>query len=136
MVLDQSANLEYIYHTCNAWHMRHDWKIEHWELEYVYTHIRVAHLLFHYFDFSHCDQVMEVAFPAEVALVVVEIHLCLCISSVAADSVLGHFDNEGSSLCDIHESLPGVFLSPSSHFYDQETQLLACSLLEQWYKIS
>ena len=68
-------------------------------------------------------------FRVVVELIVGEVHLCLCITSVTADYLLCHFGKEGSRLFDFHESLPGVFLSPPSPCYAQETQLLASPLL-------
>ena len=97
-------------------------------MEYVYTHIWVPHLLFQCIDFAHCHQVAQVAFRAEVVLVMLEVHPCLCISSLMADSLLCHFGKEGSHLFDFHESLLGVFLSLPSTLYAQETQILESSL--------
>jgi len=55
MFLHQSANLDQnLYHACDPWHMHHHWKIEHWEEEYEYTHIRVAHLRFRIDQLPHC----------------------------------------------------------------------------------
>jgi len=137
MVRDQSENLEYnLYRACDLWYMHHDWKIQHWEVEYVYTPIRVVHLLFQCFDFAHCRQVAQVAFWAEVTQVVVEVHPCLCVSSVTADSLLCHFGKEGSCPFDIYESLLGAFLSPPSPFYIQDTKFLASSLLGLWHEVS
>jgi len=48
-------------------------------VEYVYTHMRVAHLLL---GSSHRHQIAQVAFQAKVALVVVEVHPCLHTSCV------------------------------------------------------
>jgi hypothetical protein len=86
-------------------------------VEYVYAHILVAHLLFQRIDFSHCHQVPQVVFQAEVALALMEVHLCLCTSSMTAESVLLYFGKEGGHTFDFHKSLPGVFLSPPSPFH-------------------
>jgi hypothetical protein len=68
----QWANPEYnLYHACDPWHMNQDWKIEHWEAEYVYTHSRVAHRLLRT---SLCHQLVQVAFRAKVAPVMVEVY--------------------------------------------------------------
>jgi hypothetical protein len=72
---------------------------------------------------------VEAAFCAEVPPVLVEVQRFLCTSSVSADSLLCHFDIEGSHLFDFYKPLPGVFVSQPSPFDDQETQLLASSLL-------
>jgi len=77
---------------------------------------------------AHGHQVAQVAFRAKVALVMVEVHPCLCVSSVTTDYLLCHFDKEGRCPFDFHESLLGVFLSPLSPFDAQGTQLLASSL--------
>jgi hypothetical protein len=45
--------------------------IEHWEAEYVYKHMPVAHDLFRS---SHRHQMGQVVFPAKVAPVVAEMH--------------------------------------------------------------
>jgi len=62
-------------------------------------------------------------------LVVVEVYLCLCASSMPADSLLCHFGKEGSHPFDFQELLPGDFQSLPSLCYAPETQLLASSLL-------
>jgi hypothetical protein len=56
-------------------------------------------------------------------------HLFLCVSSVSADSLRGHFGKEGSRTFGYDEALPGVFVSQSSPFYAQETQHPVSSLL-------
>jgi len=123
MFLDHSANLEWnLCCACDPGHMHQDWKIEHWEEEYVYTHIQVAHLPIRNFELLHCHQPAQVVFHAEVALDLEGVHLFLCASSVSADSLLCHFGQEGSSLSDLHEALPGVFPSQPSPFYGQETE--------------
>jgi len=127
MVLHESANLEKNrYCASNFSHMYNDWNIEHWKLEYTYTHIWVVHRLFQCFDFAYCE---SVAFQAEMALAVVEVHLCLCVSSVTADSLLCHFGKQGNHSFDFHYSMPNVFILPPSPLYAQETQLRASSLL-------
>ena len=65
------------------------------------------------------------AFWAEVAPVVVEVHTCLCTSSVSANSLLCHFGKEGSHPFDFHELLPDVIVSQPSPCYARETQLPA-----------
>ena len=76
-------------------------KIEHGEREYVYTHMRVAYLLFRT---SHHHQLAQVAIRAAVAPVLVEVHPCLCASSVSGESSLSHFAKEDSSPCGSDES--------------------------------
>ena len=110
--------------------------IEHCEAEYIYTHIGVAHLLFWSIEFSHCHQAAQSAFRASVALVVLEVHLCLCASSESVDSLLCHFAKEDGRLFNFPESLPGVFPSQRSPCYAWETQHPASSLLELWHMVS
>jgi len=102
--------------------MDQDWKIERWREEYVYTHIRVAHLLFRSIDFSHHHHVAQVAFQANVVPVVVVVHLCLGASSVCVDSLLCHFGKEARHPFDFDECLPGVFLSQLLPCHDGGTQ--------------
>ena len=97
MDLHQSANLEWnLYRTCDPWHMDQDRQCQCREAEYVYTHIRVAHLLFRNFEFSHSHEVGQVVYLLPVAPVVVEVHPCVCSSSEPADPLQCHFGNEGS----------------------------------------
>ena len=84
--------------------MRQDWQIEPREEEYVYRHIQVAHLRFWIYELPHYYQVEQVEFRVDVVSVLVsailvaliEVHLCLCISSMSGDSVLCRFGKEGS----------------------------------------
>ena len=76
------------------------------------------------------------AFRAEVALVVVDVHLCLGVSSMTVDSFLCHYTKEGSRPFDFHESLPGVFLLPPSPCYAQKTQHLTSSHLGLRHEVS
>jgi len=131
MDLHLAANLEWnLYRACDPWHTDQDWIIEHREAEYVYTHIRVAHLLLWGFEFSQCHQVAQVAFWASVASVVVDVHPRLCTSCESVDSLLCHFGKEGSHPFDFPEPLPGVIPSQPSACYAQETQHPVSSLLE------
>jgi hypothetical protein len=75
-------------------------KIERWEAEYVYTHMRVANRLFWS---THCDQMQQAAFWAEVAPIMVEVHRYLCASSVPQDYFPCHFGKERSRPCDFCE---------------------------------
>jgi len=86
MLLHQPANLNWnLYRACDPWHMHKDSNSKRWEEEYVYIHIRVAHLRFRMHELPCCNQVAQVVFPADVASVlvsavwvaVVEVHLCL-----------------------------------------------------------
>jgi hypothetical protein len=72
----------------------------------------VAHLLFRS---THRYQMAQVAFQAKVAPFVVEVHPCLCASSVSEDFLLCNLGMEGSHPFDFHEQLPGVF-ERSPHF--------------------
>jgi len=101
--------------------MDQDWQIGLWEAEYVYTHIRVAHLLFWNIEFCHCDHVAQVVFRASVSPVMVDVHLCHCASSQSVDSLLCQFGKGDSRPFDYPESLPGVFLSQPSPSYARET---------------
>jgi len=136
MVLDQSSNLENnLYCTCNPGQRHYDWKIELWELEYIDSHIQVVRLPFQRFDFSHCHQVAQVAFRAEVALNLVEVHPDLCDSSSSADSLGSHCGKDGSGPFDFHESLLCVFRLLPSPSQAEENQLLAGSLLWLWREV-
>jgi len=88
--------------------MHHDWQIEHWEVEYVHTHIRVAQLRFRNLELPHYHDVAQVGFRAEVAPVLVAVHMCLCSCSVSPDSLLGHLGMEGNCLYDFLEPLSAV----------------------------
>jgi hypothetical protein len=55
-------------------------KIKRWEVEYVYTHMWVAHILFRS---SLHHQVAQVAFQTEVAPVMLQVHPCICASNVS-----------------------------------------------------
>ena len=79
----------------------------------------MAHCLFRNFGFSHCHQVGQVVFRVSVAAVVVEAHPFLCTCSEYVDTLLCHFGNEDSHLFDVHEPLPGVFLSQRTPCYAQ-----------------
>jgi len=116
--------------------MDHDWKIKRWQAEYVYTHSRVAHLLFWSFEFSHCHQVVQVVFRAQVAPVMVVVHLCLCAARVSVDSLLCHQGKEDSRMFDFQEPLLGVFASQPSPCDARETQHLASSLLGLWLLVA
>jgi len=131
MDLHQSANLEWnLYRAWDPWHMDQDWQIERREARNVYTHIRVAHLLFRCFELSHYHSVAQVEFRALVAPVVVVVHPFLCTSCESVDSLLCHLGKEGSRPLDFPEPLPGVFLSQPSPCYAWQTQCPAYSLLE------
>jgi hypothetical protein len=88
--------------------------------------MRVAHLLVWS---SHRHQIAQVAFWAQVAPVVVEVHLCRCPSSVLMDILRCHFASAGSCPFDFREPLPGVYRMQPSPCYAQETQHPAASLL-------
>jgi len=137
MDLYQSAKVEKNHHrACNAWHIDQDWTIKRWEVEYVYTPLWVAHLLFQSFEFSHFHQMAQVAFWAEVAPVLVDMDPFLCTLSLSVDSLLCHFGKAGSQPFGVHKPLPGVLLSQHSPCYDRETQHLASCLLGLPQKVS
>jgi hypothetical protein len=73
--------------------------------------------------------VAQVAFQAEVAIIVVQVHLCNCISSVTAKSVLCRIGKEDSHSCDFQESLLRAFLLPQLPGYAQKIQLITALLL-------
>jgi len=116
--------------------MDQDSTIERCEVQYVYSHIGVAHLLFQTIEFSQCHQVEQVAFRAEVAPLVVKVHSCLCTSSVYVDSLLCYFNNENNRQVDFHKPLPGVLLSQPLTCYDREKQYTTSSLLALWHEVS
>jgi len=137
MDLHQSANLEWnLYPACDSCRIDQNWKIERWVAEYVSKHIRVAHLLFLHFEFSHCHHMSQVTFWAKVAPIVVEVNLYVCTSRVYMDSLLCHCGKEGSCLCDFYKPLPGVFLLHPSQCYARETQHPASSPLRLRHEIS
>jgi hypothetical protein len=51
-----------------------------------------------------------------------EVHLCICVSSVSVDSLRCHFAKAGSWTFGFDEALPGVIVSQPSPCYVQETQ--------------
>jgi len=133
----QSANVKYnLSHACDPWHMHQDRKIHCWEQEYVYTHLRLAHLRFRNIELPDFHQLAQVAFRAKVVPVLVEVNPFLCASSISVDPLLCHFDKEGCLAFNFHESLPGVFLSQPSHDYFQETQVREFSLPWLLHKVS
>jgi len=91
--------------------MCENWKIEHWEEKYEYTHIWVAQHQFGKRTVTDWHQVVQVAMLAEVESVLVgavgvnlvEVYLTGCASSASADSVLPHIGKAGSRLFNFHE---------------------------------
>jgi len=137
MDLHQSAHLEWnLYRACDPWPMNQDWKIKRWEAEYVYTHIRDAHLLFRSVEYSHCHQAAQVAFRASMVLVVVEVHLCLYPSNESVDTLLREYGKDDSPLFDFPQPLPCVFLSQPAPCYACETQHPTSSLPELRHVVS
>jgi len=109
----QSAHLDWnLYCGCDTWQMHQDRKIERWVGEYKYTHFWVTRLRVRKRELRHCDQVAQVGFRAKVPSVLlsavsfglVEVHPCLCTSSMSADSVVCHFGKEGSRLFHFSEA--------------------------------
>ena len=137
MDLHQSANRVWnLYRAYARWHLDQDWNIEPWEAEYVYRYIRVAHLRCLSFEFSHCDQVTQVAFRASVVPIVVEVHPCLCASTVCVDSLVCQFAEHDSRPFDFPKPLLGVILSQPSPCYSRRTQRCAILHLELWHVVS
>jgi hypothetical protein len=91
--------------------------------------MRLAHLLF---LSSHHYQVAQVAFKAEVALVVVEVHLWLWTSSVSVDFVQCHYGKAGSRAFEYKQPMRCVFRSQPSPCYACETQHPKSFLLGLW----
>jgi len=92
---------------------------QHWstkcvEAEYIYTHIRVAHLLLRSFEFSQCHQLAQVVFWASVVRIVVEVHPCLCASSESVDSCCA-ISVRKTAVCLIFPNLCWVSLHRSLH---------------------
>jgi hypothetical protein len=116
--------------------------MEYLEVENAYTHIWMVYLQIHNFRFPHCHLVAEVvfraemAFQAEVPLVLVEVRQFFCASSVSVDSLLYHIRMERSQPYELNKPLPGVFPSQPSPSYAQETKLLASSLLRLRWDVS
>jgi diaminopimelate epimerase len=75
-------------------------KIECWEAESVYNHMRVASLLVRS---SHRNQRAQVAIRTKMEPVWLEVHPCLCASSMSVDILQCQFGKEGSCLCDFRE---------------------------------
>lgn len=94
--------------------MHQDSKIEHGEEEYVFRHIRVAHLRFGDFELPHWHQVAKLAFLVDVAPVLVVVDLFLYTSSMSAVILQHNFWKDVSCSFDIHEpSLGVILLQPS-----------------------
>jgi hypothetical protein len=108
-------------------------KIERWEAKYVYTHMRVAYLLCRTY---HRHQLAQVAIRAAVVPILVEVHPCLCASSVSLDFLRCNFGNFGNHPFDVREPLPGVFRLQPSPCYARETQHPASSLLRLRREVS
>jgi len=132
MFLHQSAWLDLnLYHACDPSHMHQGWNIEHREEEYVYTNILVEHLRLWMCELPYYHWVAQVAMQADVASVLVlavwvtpvEVHLCICTTSMSWNSVLCHVGKERSHPFDFPQASPGVFPLQLSNFHPQETQL-------------
>jgi len=114
--LHWSANLEYyLYRACDPRRTHYNWTIEHSELDNVFTQIWIGNHHFANFELPQSPSVAQVTFLGKVVWGLRMAHLFLCTSSVSADSVQWHFVNGGTRLFEIHEPLPGVFLSQPSH---------------------
>ena len=137
MDLHQSANQEWnLYRAWDSSHRDQDWKLKRFDAEYIYTHVRVAHLLFRRFEFSQYHQLVQVAFWAKVASVAVETHLCLCTTSASVDCVQCRIGKRGSRPFHFHEPLLSVFLSQYSPYHAREIQHHLSSHLGLWCEVS
>jgi hypothetical protein len=58
-----------------------------------------------------CREEVESALETALCVGRGEVHLFLCLTSVSADSLWGHFGKEGSQTFGYDEALPGVFVS-------------------------
>jgi hypothetical protein len=96
------------------------------KLSNVYKHMQVVYLLFRS---SRRHHLARVVIWAEVALVYVEVHPCLCTSSLSLDYLRCDWGKEGSCPLDLQEPLPGIFRSPPSPCYAWETQCRSSFLL-------
>jgi len=145
MFLHQSANLEWnLYFPCYPWHIHQGWKIEHWEEEYVYTHIQVAQLRFRNLKLPHCHRVVRVGIQVDVLSVLVsvvcigpvEVHPFLRTTCVSVDCLLWYYGKKGSCQFEFHERWPGVVLLQPLPFYAQKSEHHASSLLGPWCEVS
>jgi hypothetical protein len=80
--------------------------------------------------------VAQVVFRADVALVMVEVHPWLCISSMSVDSLPCNIGKEVSWPFDSHKPLPGAFTMQPANCYARETKHLASTLLRLRQKVS
>jgi hypothetical protein len=108
-------------------------KIERLEVKYVYTHMRVAYLLFRT---SHRHLLAQVAIRAAVAPILVVVHPWLSASNVFLDLLWCNFGKEGSHLYVFREPLPGVFRLRPSPCPARETQHPTSSLLRLLHEVS
>jgi len=116
-------------------------KGERKEVQYVYTHIPVAHILFRTFGWCEDYLAAQLVFQVEMAPVLVEVHLCLWASSMSVDSLLCHFNKEGYHPVHCDKPLPGVFLSQQLPVSAQATQHPASSFLglqreDPWFVVA
>jgi len=116
--------------------------MECWDAKNEYTHTRMAYLLFNNFHVCQCHLVTHVAFRVEAAVqaevppIRVEVRWFVCVSRISVGSLVRHFTMECCHVYDIYKPLPPVYLSQPSPFDDQETELLASSLLRLQHKVS
>jgi hypothetical protein len=87
----------------------------------------VAHLLFRS---THHHQMAQVAFRDKVAPFVVEVHPCLCTSSVSENFLLCSLGMEGSRPFYLHEQLPGVFERSRHHITPRKLNIPLLLLLD------
>jgi hypothetical protein len=72
---------------------------------------------------------LEMAYQADVPLVLVDVQRSFCASTVSANALQHHFGMKGSRPYVVCKPLWGVFPSQSSPHYAQETQHLTSYLL-------
>lgn len=135
MVLNQSVNLEHNHFcACYTWHVYQDRKIEYWEEDYVYIHIKVAHLLLMNYVFLNCRKQAQVGFRVEVAPDLVGVYPTISTSSVSMDPFLCYDWRWFSCLCDFLDRLLGVFPALSSPLHAQKNPKRAFSHLGHWHE--
>jgi len=110
--------------------MHQDWHIEHWEQQYVYAHTWVAHHQCPNTGPLHFRKLYHVTFRAKVVLILDQVHLILCASSMSADALLCSWGKSCSCPFDFHQPLLGVLPMQPSRVYTLETKPPSSSLLQ------
>jgi len=133
--LHRSAYLDQNWYS--AVHPRYDRKILHRDELYVNMYIWPANWWFEKVELRKWYRLGRVVCQAEVQSALectlcirrVEVNLLLCVSSLSADSWQCHIGKTGSRMFGFDEALQGVFVLQSLHFYAQQTQHPASSVL-------